>query len=147
MNWKTEQKKLPQSEEGEMEEKNKHSLRGQWDYKKKSNICVIRIQEGMIKEGRKKYPKKQWLSIALKGFVKLCVCVCVNSQSCSTLWDPMDCSPRSSSIHGILQARILEWVALLQGIFPTQGQNLCLLHCKWIFYHLSNHGSPICEAK
>ena len=102
--------------------KNKHSLRGLCDYKKISNICVIRTQEGMIKEGRKKHWKKRWLSIALKGFVNLCVCVCVcvNCQSCSTLWDPMDCSPPSSSIHGILQARILEWVALLQGIFPTQ---------------------------
>ena len=31
---------------------------------------------------------------------------------CPTLCDPMDCSPPSSSVHGILQARILEWVAL-----------------------------------
>ena len=34
------------------------------------------------------------------------------SQSCLTLWDPMNCSPPGSSIHGILQARILEWVAI-----------------------------------
>ena len=33
-------------------------------------------------------------------------------QSCLTLWDPMDCSPPGSSVHGILQARILEWVAI-----------------------------------
>ena len=33
-------------------------------------------------------------------------------QSCPTLWDPMDCSPPDSSVHGILQARILEWVAI-----------------------------------
>ena len=32
--------------------------------------------------------------------------------SCPTLWDPMDCSPRGSSVRGILQARILEWVAI-----------------------------------
>ena len=37
--------------------------------------------------------------------------VCV-SQSCPTLCDPMDCSPPHSSIHRILQARILEWVAI-----------------------------------
>ena len=38
--------------------------------------------------------------------------------------------PSGSSVHGILQARILEWVvnALLQGIFLTQGLNLNLLH-------------------
>ena len=33
------------------------------------------------------------------------------AQSCPTLCDPMDCSPPGSSVHGILQARILEWVA------------------------------------
>ena len=39
------------------------------------------------------------------------------AQSCLTLSDPMDCSPPHSSIHGIFQARVLEWVAiaLLQG--------------------------------
>ena len=31
---------------------------------------------------------------------------------------------------------------LLQGIFPTQGLNLCLLHCRWIFYCLSHWGNP-----
>ena len=34
------------------------------------------------------------------------------SQSCPTLCDPVDCSPPSSSVHGILQARVLEWVAI-----------------------------------
>ena len=35
------------------------------------------------------------------------------TQSCPTLSDPMDCSPPGSSVHGILQARIPEWVAIL----------------------------------
>ena len=34
------------------------------------------------------------------------------TQSCPTLGDPMDCSPLDSPVHGILQARILEWVAI-----------------------------------
>ena len=34
------------------------------------------------------------------------------TKSCPTLHDPMDCSPPGSSVHGILQARILEWVAI-----------------------------------
>ena len=34
------------------------------------------------------------------------------AQSCLTLWDPMDCSPPGSSIHGIFQARVLEWAAI-----------------------------------
>ena len=40
-------------------------------------------------------------------------CCCVKSlQSCPTLYDPMDCSPAGSSIHGIFQARMLGWVAM-----------------------------------
>ena len=63
---------------------------------------------------------------------------------CLTLCDAMDCSPPGSSVHGILQARILGvgYHSLLQGIFPTQGSNLGLLHCKQILYHLSHQGSP-----
>ena len=45
------------------------------------------------------------------------------------IWGPMDCSSSGSCVHGILQTRILEWVAiLLQGIFPTKGLNPHLLH-------------------
>ena len=114
-----------------------------------------------------------------------------------TLCDPMDSSPLPSSVLGILQARLLEWVAIsssrgssqfrcqicisciscitgrlftcwatgeapwifspwnspgqntgvgslsfLQGIFPTQGSNPGLSHCRWILYQLSHKGSP-----
>ena len=38
------------------------------------------------------------------------------AQSCLTLCNPMDCSPSDSAVHGILQERIMEWVA-----FPTPG--------------------------
>ena len=41
----------------------------------------------------------------------MCVYICSIIQSCLTLCDPTDCSPRGSSVHGLLQARILEWVA------------------------------------
>ena len=68
-----------------------------------------------------------------------CACMLKSLQLCPTLCNPMDCSPPGSSVHGILWARILEWVAmpLLQGIFPTQGLNprlLWPLHCTWILY-------------
>ena len=43
--------------------------------------------------------------------MSVCVCVLV-AQSCLTLCDPVDCSPPGSSVHGILPARILEWVAI-----------------------------------
>ena len=38
--------------------------------------------------------------------------VCSVTQLCPTLCDPRDCSPPGSSVHGIFQARILEWVAI-----------------------------------
>ena len=40
------------------------------------------------------------------------LCVCAHVQSCPALCDPMNCCPPGSSLHGILQARILEWVAI-----------------------------------
>ena len=40
------------------------------------------------------------------------ICMCSVTQSCPTVCDPMDCSPPGSSVHGIFQARILEWVAI-----------------------------------
>ena len=57
------------------------------------------------------------------------MCTCAVAQLCPTLCDPRDCSPPGSSVHGIIQARTLEWVAifLLQGNFPTQRSNLPLL--------------------
>ena len=47
-----------------------------------------------------------------------------------TLCNPMDCSPPGSSVYGILQARILEWVVIpfSTGMFLTQGLNTSLLH-------------------
>ena len=56
----------------------------------------------------------------------------------------MDCSLPGSSVHGILQARILEWVAIpfSRGIFLTQGSNLGLLHCWLVLYCLSHQGRP-----
>ena len=46
------------------------------------------------------------------------------AQSCPTLCDPVDCSPPGSSIHGILQARILEWVAISFSRESSQHRDL-----------------------
>ena len=43
-----------------------------------------------------------------KGFA----CVLKSLQSCLTLCDPLDCNPPGSSVHGISQARIMEWVSI-----------------------------------
>ena len=55
-----------------------------------------------------------------------------------------------SSVHGILQARVLEWVAMTSYIRSSQPRNRTqasctagsLLHCRWILYQLSHQGSP-----
>ena len=68
------------------------------------------------------------------------------------LCDPMDCSLPASSVHGIFQAIVCPWDFpgnstevdchfLLQGIFPTQGSNPGLPHCRQTLYRLSHQGS------
>ena len=92
-----------------------------------------------------------------------------NLSATLTLSNPMDCSLPGSSIHRIFKATALEWSAiafsalwpwglynpwnslgqntgvyslsLLQGIFPTQGWNPGLPHCRWILYQLSHKGN------
>ena len=51
------------------------------------------------------------------------------SQSCPTLCDPMDCSLPASSVHGILQARILEWVAMTFSRGSSQPRNQTRVSC------------------
>ena len=58
--------------------------------------------------------------------------------------DPMDCSPPGSSVHGILQARILGWVVIpFSGLFLTQGLNPGLPHCRQVLYRPSHRESPV----
>ena len=55
----------------------------------------------------------------------LCAVLYLVAQPCPTFWDPMDCSPPGSSVHGDSPGKNIEvgCQALLQGIFPTQGSN------------------------
>ena len=67
--------------------------------------------------------------------------------SCSVMsnsLDPMDCSLPGSSVHRDSPGKNTRgsYHALLQGIFPTQGLNSGLPHCRWILYHLNHQGSP-----
>ena len=64
--------------------------------------------------------------------MRVCVCVLV-AQSCLTLCNHTNCSLQGFSVHGILQARILEWIA----IPSSKGSNSGLLHCRQILYLLS----------
>ena len=72
-----------------------------------------------------------WYSVKWKSPTQMYhMCVHAKSlQSCLTLYDPMDCSLPGSSLLGILQARILEWVAMpfSGGSSPPREQN-CVSH-------------------
>ena len=74
--------------------------------------------------------------------VCLCVyvCVCMCTQSCPTLYDPMDCNPPGSSVHGIFQARIPEWVAISFSRRSSWFRNRTRVSCvscigRQILYH------------
>ena len=64
------------------------------------------------------------------------------------LCKPMDCSLPGSSVCGILQARILEWVAISSstGSSSPRDRTRVYLHCRQILYHLSHQESPIILA-
>ena len=58
-------------------------------------------------------------------YTYMCLCVCLVNQSCSTLCDPMDCCLQVSSVSGILQARILEWVVIKKKVNCEQAHLVC----------------------
>jgi len=67
---------------------------------------------------------------------------CLVTQSCLTLCNPMDYILPFPLVHGILQARILEWVPVSSsmGTFPPRDQSYisCLLHCMQILYPMGS---------
>ena len=65
------------------------------------------------------------------------------TQLCLTLYDFMDCSLPGSSVHGIFQARILEWVAISfsRGSSQPRNQTQVSPHCRQTLYRLSHQGS------
>ena len=64
------------------------------------------------------------------------------SESCSVISDSLQPQGLYSSWHSPGQNTGMESHSLFQGIFPIQGSNLGLSHCRWIFYQLSHKGSP-----
>ena len=66
------------------------------------------------------------------------------AQSCPTLHDPMDCSPPGSSVHGIFQARVLEWVAIaFSGDLPILGIKSMSLAMQGGFLMTGPPGKPL----
>ena len=68
------------------------------------------------------------------------MCVCLIAELCLILCDPRDCSPPSSSVHGIFQARMLEWVAISFSRGFSQPRDQTRVSCvscidRQILYH------------
>ena len=84
-------------------------------------------------------------------FFKVMQPVCMLSlQSCLTLFDPMDYSPLGSSVHEILQARLLEWVALASFRLSSRPRDWTHVSCvscigRRVLYHCCYLGSPQCS--
>ena len=68
-----------------------------------------------------KKPSAEWA----KEVRHLILLLLIDTQSCPTVCDPVDCSPPGSSVHGILQAKILKWVSI---------SSLCLGTCPLVWY-------------
>ena len=64
-------------------------------------------------------------------------CYCSVAQSCPTLSDPMDCSLPGSSVHGVLPARILEWVAISYSKVSSWTRDRTCVSCigRRLLYH------------
>ena len=90
------------------------------------NIYKFNLQKWMEQEGFREGGKSKEASVlelipGRRGTVSRVIptknqaataAAAMSHQSCPTLYDPIDCSPPGSSIHGIFQARVLEWLAI-----------------------------------
>ena len=77
----------------------------------------------------------------------ICLCYAKSLQLSPTLFDPMSCSPQSSSVHGILQARKLEWLTMpsfRESSWIRDWTRISYLSCisRQVLYHLHHLGSP-----
>ena len=102
------------------------------------------ILSSQVKYYNSFYHKSQKVSLYMMIYDSLLV-LCLVTQLCLTLCEPMDCSLPGSSVHGNSPGKNTEvgCHALLQGIFQTQGSNLDIPHCRQILYRLSHTQSYV----
>ena len=88
-----------------------------------------------------------WLTLIENAFITGCLLACLCAQSCLTLCDPTDRSLLGFSVHGIILARILKWVAVFYSRGSSRPRDLNLISCssgigKGILYHCAP-GKPL----
>ena len=111
-----------------------------------SNPCSLWIRPFMAKKNFADMIKlRLWRYKITLYYLHLCVHT-KSHQSCSALCDPMDCSLPNSSVHGILQARILEWLPFPSpGYLPNPGIAPLSPACPALagkFFNTSTTGKP-----
>ena len=87
------------------------------------------------------------LYIYLNVWKEIYLCLCLYSlvaKLCPTLFDLMDCSPPGSSVHGILQARTLEWAAVSRSRGSSQPRNQTRVSCIGKFYQWATREAHLC---
>ena len=99
-------------------------------------VCLYVVKEETLGRNRKILDSLLFCSICPHCWC----CCCLVAQSCRTLCDPMDCSPPGSSVHGISQARMLEWVAMPCSRASSPPRDRTWISCvlcigSWILYH------------
>ena len=89
-----------------------------------SNLFSLLINKYLSSEYYKQWSPRDTAIGRNSNLNAFCVCVCSVMQSCLTVCDPMVCGPPDSSVYGIFQARILEWVAISysRGSSPPRDQ-------------------------
>ena len=105
-----------------------------------SNLFSLLINKYLSSEYYKQWSPRDTAIGRNSNLNAFCVCVCSVMQSCLTVCDPMVCGPPDSSVYGIFQARILEWVAISysRGSSPPRDQTcISCISCigRQILYH------------
>ena len=91
------------------------------------------------------WPQFSWLQgLSLCFLYAQMYCCCLVAKSRPTLCEPKDCSLPGSSVHGISQARILEWVAISSSSRSSRPRNRTCISCigRWVFHHWATWEAP-----
>ena len=96
-------------------------------------VCYGAQHRGVWLVEKRKNPSVQSYNLdsSFPGCCDICgVCMHTKSlQSCLTLCNPLECNPPGSSVHGILQARILEWIAIPSSKGSSQPRDWSQVSC------------------